>query len=169
LRLFRGRRYPVKKDENGLSARQRAFNLFGTGQRPAQVCKTIPISLRTACRYFQDFKKLHHRVPYSTIRKWLEESPEFSEKVIAILATSLEMDPEEVVARMQKPWGLMEAMKGRWPDYGLERERTEIEDRLLAALEVVKFADVFGHKDPRTVREILKQLMMDRGEESPET
>ncbi len=103
------------------------------------------------------------------IRKWMRENPEFSEKVIAMLATSLEMSQEGVGVRMQKPWGLMEAMKGKWPDYGLERERSVIEDRLLAALEVVKFAEVFGHKDPRTVRETLQRIIIDRGAESPET
>ena len=167
--LFRRRRYPLKKDENGRSARQRAFDLFGKGQRPAQVSKIIPISLRTTVRYYEDFKKIRHKVPYSTIRKWIKESPEFSDKVIAILATSLEMTPEEVIIRMQKPWGLHQAMLGEWPDYRLDKQRTEIEDRLLAALEVVKFAEVFGHKDPRTVRETLQKIIIDRGEESPET
>ncbi|MFC2032432.1 hypothetical protein ACFLUS_03595 [Chloroflexota bacterium] len=157
MRLFKRRRYPLKRDENGPSARQRAFNLFRTGQRPSQICKTIPISLRTACRYYDDFKKLHHKVPYSMIRKWMRENPEFSEKVIALLATNLDMPREEVVARMQKPWGLMGALKGKWPDYGLEREQAETEGRFLAALEVVKFAEVFVHKDPRTVRETLQK------------
>ncbi len=70
---------------------------------------------------------------------------------------------------MQKPWGLMEALKGRWPDYGLERERTEIEARLLAALEIIKLADIFGQKNPQFVRETLMRIIVDRGEESPET
>ncbi len=84
-----------------------------------------------------------------------------------MIATSLEMSPEEVVVRMQKPWGLLQAMKGEWPNYRLDKQRTEIEDRLLAALKVIQLADRFGQKDPRLVREILGKLMMDRGEESP--
>ena len=103
------------------------------------------------------------------IRQWLRESPELSERVIALLATNLDMSPEEVVTRMQKPWGLLHAIKGKWPNYGLERQRSEIEDRLLAALGVIKFADMFGHKNPQMVRDTLKQLIMDRGEESPDT
>jgi len=169
LRLFRRRRYPLKKDENGRSARQRAFDLFGAGQRPAQVCKTIPISLRTACRYFQDYKRIHHKIPYATIRKWVRENPEFSDKVIAMLATSLEMDPEEVLTRMAKPWGLLGALKGRWPNYGLERERSEIESRLMAGLDVVKFAEIFGQKNPEFVRETLMEIIIRRVGEPPET
>jgi hypothetical protein len=78
------------------------------------------------------------------------------------------MSPEEVVIRMQKPWGLLQAMKGEWPDYRLERQKTEIEDRLLAAMEVVKFAEIFGQRDPQFVRETLKKIIMDRGRELPE-
>jgi plasmid maintenance system antidote protein VapI len=169
LRLFGGRRYPIKRDANGHSVRQRAFDLFRTGQRPAQVSKTIPISLRTACRYFQDYKRIHHQIPYTTIRKWVRENPEISNNVIAILATSLDMTPEEVVVRMQKPWGLLQAMKGKWPDYRLDRQRSEIEGRLLAALEIIKFAEIFSQRDPQFVRVTLEQIMMNRREESPET
>ena len=166
--LFRKRKYPIKRDEKGGSARQRAFELFGAGERPSQVCKIIPISLRTACRYFEDFKKLHHRVPYGTIRQWLRENPELSEKVIAILADSLGMSREEVFARTEKPWGLLQAAKGKWPNYRLERQRTEIEERLLAALEVVKFCEVFGHKDPKFVSDTLMKFIIEEGVESPE-
>ncbi len=167
--FLRGRIYPVKRDEEGQSARQRAFDLFWEGNRPAQVCKMVPISPRTACRYFEDFKKLHHQVPYSTIRKWLRENEEFSEAVITMLAASLEMPREEVVARLQKPWGLLQAMKGEWPNYRVDRQRTSMEERLLAALEVIQFAEYVGQKDPRLVRETLKKLMLDRGKGSSGT
>jgi len=163
LWLFKGRRYPIKKDASGLSGRKRAFALFSKGKRPSQITKEIPISFRTACRYHADYRKLHHTVPYSTIRRWLRESPEFSEQVIDLLAASLDMSRNEVISRMQKPWGLMQAMKGRWPNYKIERERTEIEDRLLAALEVVKFAELFGQKDPKFVQETLHNIYIERG------
>ncbi len=168
MRLFRKRKHPLKRDENGRSARQRAFELFGTGQRPAQVCKAIPISLRTACRYFQDYKRISHKIPYATIRKWVRENPEFSDKVIAMLATSLEMNTEEVLTRMAKPWGLLGALKGKWPNYGLERERSEIESRLMAGLEVIKFAEIFGQKKPQFVRETLRELIIEGEDKLPE-
>jgi len=95
----------------------------------------------------------------------MKESPEFSDKVIALFATSLDMSPEEIVTRMQYSWGLLQAMKGEWPNYRLERQRTEIEDRLLAALEIVNFSDKVGHTDPQLVRKTLKQLMTGRGDE----
>jgi hypothetical protein len=163
--LFRRRRYPVKRDANGQSARESAFRLFTEGRRPAQVSKMIPISLRTTCCYYEDFKKQHHNLPYSTIRRWMKKSSQFSDRVIALMATSLDMSPEEVITRMQYPWGLLAGLKGLWPNYRLERQQTEIEGRLLAALEIVNFADKVGGTDPQLVRETVRQLMTGRGEE----
>jgi len=162
--LLRGRKHPVKRDKDGRSARQLAFSLFSTGKRPADVARTTGIPPRTVFRYFESFKKQRHKLPYSTIRKWMKESPEFSDKVIALFATSLDMSPEEVVTRMQYSWGLLQAMKGEWPDYRLERQRTEIEDRLLAALEIVNFADKVGGSDPQLGRKTLREFMTNRGE-----
>ena len=132
MKIFGGRRYSIKRDENGRSARQHAFDLFSEGYRPARACKMLPISLRTACRYFEDFKKLRHRVSYSAIRKWMRGHPEISEAVIDMLVTSLEMPWEEVINRLSKPYGLMAAMKGEWPNYRLDRQQTKIEEHLLA-------------------------------------
>ncbi len=96
----------------------------------------------------------------------MKENPEFSEKVINLLSTSLDMSREEVEARIQRPWGLLQAMKGEWPDYRLDKERTAAEGRLLGALEIVNFADKFGRRDPQKVRDVLRQLLMDdSGEE----
>jgi hypothetical protein len=81
-----------------------------------------------------------------------------------LLANNLDMSTDEVVTRMLYSWGLLQAMKGEWPDYRLERQRTEIEDRLLAALEIVNFADKVGGTDPQLVRKTLRELMTGRGE-----
>ena len=142
------------------SARQQAFAFFREGERPAQVCKNVHISFRTTCRYYEDFKKLHNRVPYSAIRKWTRENPEFSDKVISLLATGLGMPVEEVKLRCLKPWGLLQAMKGEWPNPALRKQQTLIERRLEAALEIVHFAETFGRRDPQAVREEIKQLVL---------
>jgi len=98
----------------------------------------------------------------------LKRSPELNERVIALLATSLDMTPEEVTIRMQKPWGLLQAMKGEWPNFRLERQQAATEGRLTAALQVIRLAEVFGQKDPQFVRETLKRLIIEGGGESPD-
>ena len=164
MRLF-GKKRPAKKNENQPSLRKRCFGLFQEGRRPAAVARTTGASPRTVYRYFQDYRALHHMLPYSVIRRWVRKNPEFSEKVITMLATTLGMSREEVVARAQKPWGLLQGIRGEWPNYRLEKRRTEIENRLLGALEIVKFIEIFSQKNPEFVREVLKQLILDRGGE----
>ena len=168
MRLFRGRRYPIKRDESGRSARQAAFEFFSTGLRPAEVARITGTSPRTMFRYFQDYKTSHSILPYRVLRRWVRENPEFSEQVIAMLANTLGMSQEEVADRARRPWGLLQGLRGEWPNYQLEQQRSEVENRLLAALEIVKFAEVFGQKNPQFVRETLKGIIIDRGEESPE-
>ena len=55
--LRKRRKYPIKRNEFGESARRRAFDCFDRGLRPAQVANEVGISPRTACRYFADWKR----------------------------------------------------------------------------------------------------------------
>ena len=168
MRLFRGRKHPIKRDESGRSARQRAFALFEEGLRPAEVARITRTSPRTIFRYFQDFRASHSRLPYQVLRRWVRENPEFSEQVIAMLANTLGMSKEAVSERAQRPWGLLQGLRGGWPNYQLEQQRTEIENRLLAALELLQFCETFSQRDPQFVRQVLKQIIMERGEQAPE-
>jgi len=65
----KGRKYPIKKDEYGRSARKRAFAAFNSGARPADVASEVGISLQTACRYFSDWKKLPKNVGYTVVNQ----------------------------------------------------------------------------------------------------
>lgn len=58
----KGRKYPIKRDSYGRSARQRAFAAFENGKTPAEVAVMVPISVRTARRYFADWQKLPHNL-----------------------------------------------------------------------------------------------------------
>lgn len=98
----------------------------------------------------------------------LKNNPDLTKQVISLLAKSLDMPPQEVVTRLEKPWGLLGAMRGDWSNYRLERRRTELENRLLAALEVVRFAKLFGQRDPNFVRETLMKIIIDKGGELQE-
>ena len=63
----KSRKYPIKKDETGKTARRRAFEAFDKGMRPAQVSRLVDISFRTACRYFTHWKRLpgHYQVKHA--------------------------------------------------------------------------------------------------------
>ena len=105
LFLNKSRKYPIKYDEYGQSARRQAFALFDQGYRPAQVfkLKLVSVKLNTLYRYFEDWKKQKHKVNRATFRKYMRENPEFMEKYIKILADYFEVPPEDIIVRLQKP------------------------------------------------------------------
>ncbi|MFC1871049.1 hypothetical protein ACFLYF_01410 [Chloroflexota bacterium] len=159
------RKYPIERDEYGQSLRQRAFNLFRIRYRPAQVSKMLPISARTACRYFEDWKKLTHKIPFSNIKQLIKKNPEFSEYVIEMLAEHYGVSRETIVLRMQKSWGIMQLLKGEFPNARMERARGEIERRLEAALRLIVFVDLYGGKKPEVVKEEINRIILSIGTE----
>ena len=162
------RQYPIERDEYGQSLRQRAFNLFWEGHRPARVSGMLPISTRTACRYFEDWKKLNNRVPYSSIRKMMKKTPELSKTIINMLADYLGVPAEQVVLRMQKPWGLMQLIRGEFPNSPAGRAKTANERRLEAALRLVLFADLFQEKKPEVLKEEIGRIIFGLGTKDSE-
>ena len=159
--LFKKRRkYPIKRDESGESARRRAFHAFDKGLRPAQVIRKVDISLATACRYFADWKKHSpaFELRYRSLRTLSKRRGELSEETMKMIAEILEMSVEEVLWRLQRPWGLKQLLLGEWPDYVREARQSEAEARLLAAVRIVRFNELFG-VTPDRQREILEALI----------
>jgi len=162
MKLFqwKSRKYPIKRDEDGLSARKQAFDLFDRGYRPARIYKEelVSVSLKTLFRYFEDWKKLRHRVSYSTLKQYIKENPEFKEEVVKRLADYFGVLPEQIVLRMRKPWGLMQLMKGELPDIRLEVVRSGIEDRLEAALRLIYLGKLFKNS-PDQINQVLHDML----------
>jgi len=137
------RKHPIKRDETGKSARRRAFEAFDQGLRPARIAQLVPISPRTAYRYFADWKRLPKNLEtrYRVAKAMLKNDTGFSQGVIAVLAEALGMSAEEVVERLQKPWGLKQLIMGRWPNRAKEMRQSEEEARLDAALTLIFFVE----------------------------
>jgi len=142
----KSRKYPIKRDEYRRSARRRAFEAFDYGKRPAEVALMVAISLKTACRYFADWKKQPGdlRLTYRMHKAMLKDDDEFSQQVIKAVAANLGMSEEEVVTRLQRPWGLKQLLLGKWPNYIREERRSQAESRLEAALNIVGFVEHSG-------------------------
>lgn len=154
----RSRKYPIKRDEFGRSARQRAFEAFDCGKRPGEVVRLVGVSPRTAYRYFADWKKLprnlelHYRM-MKTVRK---SSQEFSEETIKSLSTHLEMSQKEVMERLEQPWGLKQLLMGKWPDHYRERVQGETEIRLRVALHLINLIQFRGVPPEKILDQLLK-------------
>ena len=150
----KSRKYPIKRDEYGRSAWQRAFEAFDAGKRPAEVTQIVQITLRTACRYFADWKKLPTNLEEShRLMKAVRRSHgEFSAETIKMLATYFDMPEEEVIARLQKPWGLKQLLMGKWPNYAREERKSRAESRLEAALQLVGLVEHTSGMTPKEIR-----------------
>jgi hypothetical protein len=142
--LFRkSRRYPIKRDEYGRSARQRAFNAFDDGKRPAEVAKLVEISTKTACRYFADWKKIpkNYNQRY-TLFKAIKNDTELSEKIIDEISKYLGISRNEVIERLHKPWAIKQYLMGEWPNPAKEKRQSPQEQRLEAALGHIKLFEI---------------------------
>ena len=152
----KSRKYPIKRDEYGASARQQAFEAFGYGKRPAEVAPMVGISLRTACRYFADWKKLprNSELWYRIAKAGLKNRPGFPEEVIKTFAAKLDMSEEEVRGRLQKPWAMKQLLTGKWAAEVREKEEGKRQARLEAAAKLLHLYEVVGVPLDRIIAEL---------------
>jgi len=152
----KSRKYPIKRDEYGTSARQRAFEAFDQGKRPAEVALMVGISLRTACRYFSDWKKLpkNSELRYRIAKAGLKNELGFPEEVITTLAAKLDVSEEEVMARLQKPWAMKQLVTGKWAAEVRERQERKRQARLKAAAKLIYLYEIVGVPLDRIIAEL---------------
>ena len=139
-RLFhKGRKYPIKRDIFGRTARQWVFHYFDEGLKPAEAALKAGISSRTARRYYADWKKLPrtHRSDYEVFKALLKNDSVFRQLLMDQVSKELGMSREEVHRRLQRPWGLKQLLMGRWPNYGRQEEQRKTGVRLEAALKLI--------------------------------
>ena len=158
---FKRRDYPIKRNEYGRSARRQAFDLFTERYRPSQISKEglVPISMKTLLRYFEDSKKKKHRASRSILRKIMKINPEFTEKYVQMMADYYEVSPEDIMVRMQKPWGIEQLTRGEPPDNKLARIQSDMEDRLDAALRLIYFGERLCRNSPEQNKRLLQEIV----------
>jgi len=139
--------------------------LFDEGKRPAEVALIVGVSLRTACRYFQDWKKLPRCLEdkYRAVRSMMAQSPDFSESVLKDVSNILDLPLEEVRSRLEEPWGLKRLLIGKWPEQTGKSEDTPAPEdknkqwsRLKAAISIIYLYEVCGVPMERIVEELEK-------------
>jgi len=159
--FWKKREYPIKRDESGRSLRSQAFDLFNREYRPSQIYKQqlVAASKTTLFRYYEDWKKKKGSIHYRLLREINKRNPDIKQEIVTALSEKLEMPVEEVILRMGRPWGLVQYLRGEWPDPRLEREQSDIERRLSGALWFLHFADKFRNT-PEQICELLVELSM---------
>ena len=95
--LWKWRKYPIIRDEQGRSLRRQAFDLFDRKHRPTEIYKKqlVPAKLTTLLRYYEDWKKQGGHFAFAAIRKALKNNPDFSEKLILPVLSKIDMRIEQ--------------------------------------------------------------------------
>lgn len=156
----RPRKYPIKRDEYGKSTRRRCFDLFDKGTRPAEAGRTVGVSLRTACRYFADWKQLpkNLRIVYTLIKAMIKSNSQSAERMKETLADHCGISVEQVAILLQKPWGLRQLLTGKWLAYHREEILDKSRSKLQAALQLIEIIEQSG-MTPDELDEELDRLM----------
>lgn len=82
---------------------------------------------------------------------------EFSKETMESLSAYLEMSEEEIMERLEKPWGLkQQLLMGKWPNHRQEREQIEAEIRLRVALKLINLLESGAVPPQAILRHLLR-------------
>jgi hypothetical protein len=116
LRFKKSRKYPIKRDGEGLSLRARSFELFERGNRPGTVAEELKMPMPTACRYFRDWKRLgpnfERKLAY--VQSLFKKNAPDRDKNIELFAGACEIPKEQFETILSQPHGLRRLMTGKF-------------------------------------------------------
>ena len=139
------RKYPIQRDEAGLSLRERAFILFKQGKKPSKVAEILGMKLTTARRYYSEWNQCPPALEaiYRGLKKELKKSG-LSPKIIGMLHDALGMAEWEVVNILSQPHGLKSLLMGKFVKMRKRQLYSTQEQRLETALHLVVFLERTG-------------------------
>jgi hypothetical protein len=117
-RLFhvkKSRKYPVKRNKEGLSLRARCFELFEQDQRPAEVAEELKMERATVYRYYRDWKRLgpNFETQYAYVKSLFTKTAPDRDKNIELFAKACGISEEEFEAILSQPYGLRRFLTGK--------------------------------------------------------
>ena len=140
------RKYPIRRDEYGRTARRRCFEAFGKGYRPAEVARSVGVSLKTACTYLYQWNKLpeHSEEKYQEMKAILKVAPYLRERIIRVLSEELDMPRSKIRAQIESPWGIKQLANGKWRALIDDKYEKERQHRRKAADLIIKLHENQG-------------------------
>ena len=111
----KGRRYPVKRDEAGKSARQRCFEMFEDKIPALEIAKTVAVTLGTVHTYHKQWKNNPRLEAQHAYFKGLmnKKAPDF-ERNLDLVARFCGVQRDELDTMLRKPHGLRRMMMGKF-------------------------------------------------------
>src|SRR3972149_3760725 len=107
-RLFhveKSRKYPIKRDKEGLSLRARCFELFEQGKRPVAVAEELKMAETTVCRYFRDWKRLgpNFERKYAYVQSLFKKTASDRDNNIELFARAWGIEKEQLESILSQP------------------------------------------------------------------
>jgi hypothetical protein len=110
----KGRRYAIKRDEWGTSARARCFEMFEEGVPLPEISRTVGVPLKTVYTYHSQWKRAPHlEVRLAYMGKLLNARNPERECNLALLAQALGIDKEQIETVLSQPYGLKRLATGK--------------------------------------------------------
>lgn len=117
-RLFlkkKSRKYPLKYDEYGKSARQRCFEMFPQIIPLKEIAKETGVSVETVQRYHRQWKqnqKFEGQLHF--VKSLFDKKSPFRDENINIYSTAIGVTPEKFKEILSQPHGLKRLMQGKF-------------------------------------------------------
>jgi hypothetical protein len=115
FRIKKSRKYPIKRNGEGLSLRERCFELFEQGKRPVDVAGELKMEETTVCRYFRDWKRLgpHFEPRYTYVQSLFKKTAPDRDENVELFARACNIPKEQLEAILSQPHGLRRLMTGK--------------------------------------------------------
>jgi hypothetical protein len=158
------RKYPIQRDEDGRSLRQRCFALFKQGKKSKEVALILRMKLSTACRYHSEWNRNPPALDdmYKYLKKELKKKGELSPKIIGMIGKALGIPEWEALRMVSKPYGLKQLIMGDLLRQRKKQSYHTQEQRLEAALSLVVLHERSGIPIEWIIREMKKLTQMAR-------
>jgi transposase len=109
------RKYPVKLDEKGKSARSRCFEMFIDNTPLSEIAKIVGVKIGTVRRYHQQWKKNpNFERQHAFIKELLKKTAPDRERTIELFARAWGITKEQLEAILEQPHGLRRLMTGKF-------------------------------------------------------
>jgi hypothetical protein len=117
-RLFRvkkSRKYPIRRDSEGLSLRARCFELFEQGKRPVMVAEELKMKEHSVCRYFRDWKRLgpNFERKYAYVQSLFKKTVLDRDNNVELFAVACGIPKDQLETILSQPHGLRRLMTGK--------------------------------------------------------
>ncbi|MCJ7744620.1 MAG: hypothetical protein MUO99_08730 [Dehalococcoidales bacterium] len=121
MAIFKGfgrkkrRKYPVKLDEKGKSARSRCFEMFIDNTPSSEIAKIVGVKVETVRRYHQQWKKNpDFEGQHAYFKELLKRTAPDRERTIELCARACGITKEQFETILSQPHGLRRLMTGKF-------------------------------------------------------